>query len=48
MRIPVFLMYSDSELQKLKGFGFGEISTSANLEQAPPAKRSFQTSLFKV
>ena len=25
-----FFMYSDSEVQKLKGFGFGEISTSAN------------------
>ncbi len=25
-----FLMHSDSEVQKLKGFGFGEISTSAN------------------
>ena len=24
-----FLMYSDSEVQKLKVFGFGEISTSA-------------------
>ncbi len=24
-------MYSDSEVQKLKGFGFGEISTSANI-----------------
>ncbi len=29
IRIPVFLMYSDSEVQKLKVFGFGEISTSA-------------------
>ena len=26
-------MYSDSEVQKLKGFGFGEISTSANIEK---------------
>ncbi len=26
-----FLMYSDSEVQKLKGFGFGEIATSANI-----------------
>ena len=31
IRIPVFLMYSDSEVQKLKVFGFGEISTSANI-----------------
>ncbi len=33
IRIPVFLMYSmysDSGVQKLKVFGFGNISTSAN------------------
>ncbi len=29
IRIPLFLMYSNSVVQKLKGFGFGEISTSA-------------------
>ncbi len=29
IRIPVFLMYSYSAVQKLKVFGFGEISTSA-------------------
>ena len=30
IRTPVFFMYSDFEVQKLKGFEFGEISTSAS------------------
>ena len=28
IQIPVFLMYSDSEVQKLKGIGFGDIDIS--------------------